>query len=71
MLVGVFWLDAVDENFAFVVVDFHAVTSNSFLQSISELLEFFFTALPPPNPQQIDVVSKPQNCGECGHLHKR
>ena len=48
------WLDAVDENFAFVRADFHAVTSRSFLQSFSEL-EFFFTAF-----QQINVVSKVQ-----------
>ena len=27
-----------------VAVDFHAVTSSSFLQSFNELLEFFFTA---------------------------
>ena len=48
-------LDAVDENFAFVGADFHAVTSSSFLHSFGELSEFFFTA-----SQQIDIVSEPQ-----------
>ena len=28
------WLDAVDENFAFVGADFNTVTSSSFLQSL-------------------------------------
>ena len=35
------WLGAVDESFAFVGADFHAVSSICFLQSFSELLEFF------------------------------
>ena len=35
------WLDAVDENFAFVGADFHAVFSSSFLWSFRESLEFF------------------------------
>ena len=38
------WLDAVDKNFAFVGVDFHAVTSSSFLQYFSELPS---SSLPP------------------------
>ena len=48
------WLHAVDENVAFVGTDFHVVISSSFIQSSSELLEFFTAS------QQIDVVSKPQ-----------
>ena len=48
------WLDAVYENFAFVGADFQAVTSSSFLQSFSELLEFFAAC------KQNEVVSKPQ-----------
>ena len=38
------WVDAVDENFALVGAEFHAVFSRCFLQSLSELLKFFFTA---------------------------
>ena len=42
-----FWLDAVDENFAIVGADFHAVFfSRCFIQSLSELLQFFFNASP-------------------------
>ena len=48
------WLDAVDVNFALVGDDFHAVFINCFIQSLSELLQFFFTA-----SEQIDVVGKP------------
>ena len=49
------WLDAVDENFAFVEADFYAVTTSSVLQTFSELLELLFTV-----SQQIDVVGKRQ-----------
>ena len=45
-------LDAVDENFAFVLADFHAVISSRFLQSFSELSAFFFTV-----SQKTDVIS--------------
>ena len=51
-----FWLDAVDENFALLGADFHAVFSRCFLQSLIELLEFFFTAY-----EHIDVVGKLQS----------
>ena len=47
------WLDAVGEDFAFVGAAFHAVTSGSFLQSFSELLEFLFAA-----SQQVGVVGE-------------
>ena len=42
----------VDDKFAFVGADFHAVTSSSSLHSFSDLLELFAAS------QQIDVVSK-------------
>ena len=48
------WPDAGDENWAFVGADIHVVTSSSFLQSFSELLEFFAAC------KQNEVVSKPQ-----------
>ena len=37
--------DAVYENFAFVGADFHAVSSRCFLQSFSELFEFFTASI--------------------------
>ena len=49
------WLDAADDNFAVVAADFHPVFSRCFLQSLSELLQFFFTAF-----EQINVIDKPQ-----------
>ena len=51
-------------EFCFCQSWFHAVSSSSFLQSFSELLEFFFTAT-----QQIDVVSKLQSL--CDSLRDR
>ena len=49
------WLDAVVKDFAFVQADQNSVSISCFLQSLSELLELFFTA-----SQHIDVVHKPQ-----------
>ena len=36
------WLDAVEEDFASVEANFHAMVSSCFLQPFSELLQFFF-----------------------------
>ena len=36
-------IDAVDDNFAVVGVDFLGAVSRCFLQSLSELLQLFFT----------------------------
>ena len=41
-----FWLDAVDENVASALPDFHVVTSSRFLQSFSEFVGSSFS-LPP------------------------
>ena len=49
------WLDAVDDTFALVGADFPVVFSRCFRQSLSELLQFFFTG-----SKQIDVIGKPQ-----------
>ena len=38
MLADVLWLDAVADNFTFVGADFHAVTSRSFIQSVTQQL---------------------------------
>ena len=48
------WLDAVDDIFAFVGADFHAVFSRCFLKSLSTLLQLFSSS------EHIDVIGKPQ-----------
>ena len=62
------WIDAADENVAFVGADFHVISSSCFLLFFNEFFEFFFTA-----SQQIDVVGKPQGAERLpsdGHLQK-
>ena len=53
-----YWLDAIDENVAFVLADLHAVTSTSVVKSFSKLgrWSFFFTA-----PRQVNVVRESQS----------